>query len=415
MSADGAGLPPFDLEFVRAQFPAFDEGGDPVAFMENAGGSYAARATVERLTQFYTRTKVQPYGPFAASAEAGAAMDDARSRLAALMGVGPEEVLIGPSTTQNVYVVAHAFGEMLAPGDEIVVTDQDHEANSGAWRRLAARGILVREWRVDPESGHLDLADLAAMLSERTRLVAFPHASNIVAEINPVAEIAAMAHAASAVVVVDGVSAAPHGLPDIPALGADIYMFSSYKTYGPHQGVMVVRSAMNRRLPNQGHGFNDDHPEKRLVPAGPDHAQVAALAGVADYVDALHAHHFGPGHNDAAARARETAALMRGQEKRLTARLLDWIGTRSDLRLLGPADPARRASTVALAHARPGAELAEALAPHGIGAGGGDFYAGRVIQAMGVDPDHGVLRLSFLHYTSEAEIDRTIAALDAVL
>ncbi|MEL6577231.1 MAG: aminotransferase class V-fold PLP-dependent enzyme [Pseudomonadota bacterium] len=418
MSADSASTA-LDIDFVRAQFPAFDggddKGGDDIVFMENAGGSYAARTTVDRLTHFYTRTKVQPYGPFRASAEGGEAMDSARARLAALMGVAPDEVLIGPSTTQNVYVLAQAVGEMLGEGDEVVVTNQDHEANTGAWRRLARRGIAVREWQVNAETGHLDPADLKALLTERTRLVAFPHASNIVAEINPVAEIAALARDAGAITVVDGVSAAPHGLPDIPALGADIYMFSAYKTYGPHQGVMVVRAAVNRRLPNQGHHFNDGYAEKRLVPAGPDHAQIAAMAGVADYVDTLHAHHFGSGENDPAARSRAVAGLMRAQEKRLTGRLMDYLATRSDLRLLGPSDPERRASTIALAHARPGEELATALAAEGIGAGGGDFYAGRVIEAMGVDPSHGVLRLSFLHYTREGEIDRVIAALDRVL
>ncbi|MEM6973947.1 MAG: aminotransferase class V-fold PLP-dependent enzyme [Pseudomonadota bacterium] len=417
MSADGAlGLPALDLDFVRAQFPAFSAADGDTVFMENAGGSYAARQTIERLTAFYTDSKVQPYGPFPASARAGQRMDEARTRLAAMMGVEEDEVLFGPSTTQNAYVLAQAFGEMLKSGDEIVVTNQDHEANSGAWRRLSRLGITVREWQVDPETGHLDPAALRALLSERTRLVAFPHASNIVAEINPVAEICALARAAGAATVVDGVSAAPHGLPDIAALGCDAYLFSAYKTYGPHQGVMVLRRALNDRLPNQGHHFNDGYRIKRMLPAGPDHAQIGAMAGVAAYVDALHAHHLGEGSNaDAAERARGVAAMIRAREMALTERLLRFIDTREDLRLIGPRDPAQRCSTVALVHARPGAALAEALAAHGVGAGGGSFYADRVLAACGVEPDHGVLRLSFLHYTSEGEIDRTIAALDAVL
>ncbi|MEM6423073.1 MAG: aminotransferase class V-fold PLP-dependent enzyme, partial [Pseudomonadota bacterium] len=297
MSADGiaepaeTGMPALDIDWVRAQFPAFaDPDGAETAFMENAGGSYAARTTIERLHDFYTRSKVQPYSAFPASARAGRLMDEGRGRLAEMLGVAEDELLVGPSTTQNAYVLANAFGEMLAPGDEIVVTNQDHEANTGAWRRLAARGITVREWQVDAD-GHLDPAGLRDLLGLRTRLVTFPHASNIVAEINPVAEIAALAHAAGAVVCVDGVSAAPHGLPHLPSLGADIYLFSTYKTYGPHQGVMAIRREMNRRLPNQGHDFNDGYLTKRLVPAGPDHAQIAALAGIADYVDAVYAHH----------------------------------------------------------------------------------------------------------------------------
>jgi selenocysteine lyase/cysteine desulfurase len=302
----------------------------------------------------------------------------------------------------------------MAEGDEIVVTNQDHEANSGVWRRLAATGITVREWQIDPETGHLDPAGLDALLSSKTRLVAFPHASNVVAEINPVAEIAAKVRAAGAISVVDGVSYAPHGLPDVAALGTDIYLFSAYKTYGPHQGVMAVRRAVAERAANQGHFFNAGRLGKKLTPAGPDHAQIAAMAGIADYIDALHTRHFS---TNAAAdgRASRVHGLMRAHEVDLSRPLLDYLRGRNDIRLLGPTDPAMRAPTVAILHARPGEDLARDLAQHRIMAGGGDFYARRPIEAMGIDPQHGVLRLSFLHYTSPAEIAQLIEALDRVL
>ncbi len=405
----------FDLDFVRAQFPAFaDPSLQGWAFFENAGGSYPCRQTIGRLMEFYTRTKVQPYAPYPASEAAGAAMDEARVRVAALLNVTPEEVHFGPSTSQNTYVLANAFRRMLSAGDEIVVTDQDHEANSGVWRRLADEGMVVREWKVDPSTGHLDPAALDALLSEKTRVVAFPHVSNIVGEINPVAEICAKIRAAGAVSVVDGVSAAPHGLPDVAELGADIYMFSAYKTWGLHQGVMTVKRDLVERLPNQGHYFNAGYVTKRLTPAGPDHAQIAAMSGVADYTDALHDAHFAAS-DDAAERGRRVHGLMRAQEAALAAPLLDWLKGRNDIRLLGPSDPETRAPTVAMAHARPGEELARDLATHGIMAGGGDFYAVRLIEAMGVDPAHGVLRVSFLHYTSPAEIEQLMTALDKVL
>jgi len=404
-----------DLDYVRAQFPAFREPTlEGWAFFENAGGSYACRQVIRRLTEFYTRTKVQPYAPYPASRRAGQWMDEAHARMATWLGVEPDEVMFGPSTTQNAYVLAQAFAEMLEPGDEIVVTDQDHEANSGPWRRLAARGMVIREWRVDPQTGHLDPAGLDALLGPRTRLVAFPHCSNIVAEINPVAEIAARVRAAGAVSVVDGVSYAPHGLPDVGALGADIYLFSAYKTYGPHQGVMAVRGELGRRLPNQGHFFNDGAIRKRLVPAGPDHAQVAAMAGVADYFADLHAKHF---RTNVAADARDARVhdLMRRHEIALARKVLDYLRSRNDIRLIGPTEPEARAPTFALVHARRGEDLARDLATHRIMAGGGDFYGRRVIEAMGIDPAHGVLRLSFVHYTSPGEIEQLIAALDAVL
>jgi selenocysteine lyase/cysteine desulfurase len=341
-------------------------------------------------------------------------MDEARARLAALLGIETDELVFGPSTSANTYVLAQAFRGMLRPGDAIVVTDQDHEANSGVWRRLAEAGVDVREWRMDPATGRLDPAGLARLLDRRVRLVCFPHCSNILGQINPVAEIAALAHEAGAVVCVDGVSYAPHGFPDIGALGADIYLFSAYKTYGPHQGIMALRRSLAERLPNQGHYFNAGVASKRFAPAGPDHAQIAASAGIADYVDALHARHFAddPGPSGRAARVHD---LQRDHETRLLAPLLDALGARNDVRLLGPSTAEGRVPTVALLHARPGEALAAELARHGVMCWGGHFYAVRLLEALGIDPEHGVLRLSFVHYTHPDEIDRLIGALDAVL
>lgn len=414
-SQGGRAVTQLDIDYVRRQFPAFaEESLAGWAFFENAGGSYPCRQVVRRLTEFYTRIKVQPYAPYPASRRAGEWMDEARLRLCDWMGVGPDWLHIGPSTTQNVYVLAQAVRRMGSARREIVVTDQDHEANTGAWRRLAEEGFTIREWQVEPETGHLDPDRLAELLSEQTLLVAFPHCSNIVGEINPVAEITAMVRAAGAVSVVDGVSYAPHGLPDVRALGADVYLFSAYKTYGPHQGVMTADPALVRRLANEGHGFNADSLGKRLTPAGPDHAQVAALAGMADYFDDLYSWHFTT-NRGADGRAERVRTLMRGAEIERARPLLDYLKGRNDIRLLGTADPARRAPTVALRAGRPGEALAADLAQHRIMAGGGDFYAPRVIRAMGEDPGHGVLRLSFVHYTSAAEIDQLIAALERVL
>lgn len=404
-----------DLAFVRSQFPAFSEPSlEGWAFFENAGGSYPCKQVVRRLTEFYTRTKVQPYAPYPASRRAGALMDEAYLRLATCLNIGDEEVHFGPSTSQNTYVLARALRPLWSEGDEIIVTNQDHEANSGAWRKLAETGLTLREWQVDPESGHLDPADLDGLLTERTRLVAFPHASNIVAEINPAREIAARVREAGAISVIDGVSYAPHGLPDIEELGTDVYLFSSYKTYGPHQGVMLVRRDLAERAGNQGHFFNAGEIRKRLTPAGPDHAQIAAMAGLADYIDALYAHHFTT--NLAAdGRARRVHDLMRDHEIALMRPLLDYLAGRDDIRVLGPREARDRAPTIAIAHARPGDELARDLAEHRIMAGGGSFYANRLVEALGIDPDHGVLRLSCVHYTAPEEIERLIGALDAVL
>lgn len=405
---------PLDPARIRAEFPSFRQPDlKDFAFFENAGGSYTSAPVLNRMRAYYWNTKVQPYGAYPASRAAGDAMDEAHRRLALALNVAADWIHFGPSTSANTYTLGRAFEAWLKPADAIVVTNQDHEANTGPWRRLADSGIEVREWQIDPATGHLPLDRLGPLL-KGAKLVCFPHCSNVVAEVNPVAEIAAMAHAEGAVVCVDGVSYAPHGFPDIAALGADIYLFSAYKTYGPHQGILVIRRALGMALPNQGHYFNGDDLFKRFTPAGPDHAQVAACAGMADYIDAQAAHHGGAG-LDPKGRAALVHDLMRAHETALLQPLLDYLGGRNELRLLGPKQAARRAPTVAVMAERRGVDIARDLAGLGIMAGGGDFYAVRALAAQGANPDHGVLRMSFVHYTARAEVDQLIAALDRVL
>lgn len=405
-----------DVDFVRTQFPAFSEASlKGWAFFENAGGSYACQQVIDRLHRFYTKTKVQPYGPYPAAQDGGAAMDDSYQRLAAYMNVPTDDVSFGPSTSQNTYVLSQAFRAGWNDGDEIIVTNQDHEANSGAWRRLADRGIIVREWSVDPETGELDPAKLDELLSDKTRLVAFPHCSNIVAHINPVAEICSRIHAAGAVAVVDGVSYAGHGFPDVQALGADIYLFSLYKTFGPHQGLMVINETTRSGLQNQSHFFNAEYPNKKLVPAGPDHAQIGAAGGIAEYFDVVHAHHFPDSTASAAVRGHELHDLFRQQEQLLLQPVLDYLDARNDVRLLGPSDAAVRASTVAIGVQGSAEAIAARLSDHKIMCWSGNFYAYRLVEAMGLDPEEGALRMSFVHYTTQHEIDQLLEALDQVL
>ena len=406
---------PLDPSRVRALFPAFNEPSlAGQAFFENAGGSYTAQATLDILDHYYRATKVQPYGVYAASEAAGRAMDHAYERLAQALNVSTDWIHIGPSSSANTYVLGNAFAAWLKPGDAVIVTNQDHEANTGNWRRLANRGIEVREWRVDTETARLSMDALDALLDEKVKLVAAPHCSNIVGDINPISEIAARAHAVGAVLAVDGVSYAPHGVPDLAALGADIYFFSAYKVYGPHQGVMAIRPELALALPNQGHYFNDAKLRYRLTPAGPDHAQIAATAGIVDYLEQVAA--IAPASVEGVDPFRRAHAAMRAQEIALATPLLDYLRSRNDIRLIGPSDPASRAPTIALAHAQPGIDIARRLATRGIMASGGNFYAVRLLEALGIDPyNHGVLRLSFVHYTTPAEIQQLITALDAEL
>lgn len=426
----------FDLDHVRSQFPALS---DPSlqgwAMFENAGGSYACAPTIEALDRYYRQTKVQPYGPYPASAAAGEAMDRSRRRWAEALGVGVDEVSFGPSTSMNTYVLACAFGQVLGSGDEVVVTNQDHEANTGAIRRAAERaGATIRQWEVDPVTGELDIGRLGDLLSPRTRLVTMPHCSNLVGMENDVATVVDLAHERGARVIVDGVSLAPHGFPDVAALGADVYLFSLYKTFSVHQGLMVTANGIGDELPNQGHGFNQHLATKRLTPAGPDHAQEAAAGAVLDYVEALARHHR-PGGGEAGggvagdgvagdgaapevslrATVAEVSGWWQAHEEGLLADLLGWLDGCPSVRLIGPAAGApglHRCPTVSFVPLdRSPAEVVDALIEARIMCWSGDFYARRLVQALGIDPATGVVRVSFVHYTSPDEVGRLIQAL----
>lgn len=409
-------MPTLDIDFVRNQFPAFSEPSlKDWAFFDNAGGSYTCQQVIKRLTSYYTETKVQPYHPYPTAQKAGKALDTSYRALAAYLNVGEDEVHLGPSTSQNTYVLAHAFRTLLQEGDEIIVTNQDHEANSGCWRQLAGEGIIVREWKVDPDTGALNLEQLDSLLTDKTRIVAYPHCSNIVAYWNPVEEINRRIRRVGAVSIVDGVAAAPHGLPDIGALGADIYLFSLYKTWGPHLGLMTIKRTLMEKLSNQGHYFHDDLPRKRLLPAGPDHAQIAAAAGILDYLNAIHDHHFEtnvtvPEHRSA------VNQLIRTHENGLTQPLLDWLMKRDDIRLLGSGVADDRAPTVSILPLRKTLPNVQTiLTEHKLMTGVAHFYAPRLLEAMNISPDVGVLRLSFLHYTTGRDMEQLIEGLAAAL
>lgn len=405
-----------DLEFVRSQFPAFAEPSlEGFAHFENAGGSFACRQTIEWLNRYYRQTKVQPYYAFAPSRLAGEQMDAAKERMSAWLNAGTDELHFGPSSSQNTYVIAQALRQQLRPGDELIVTNQDHEANIGAWSRLHADGAVIREWKIDPDSAELNPRDLETLLNSRTRVVAFTHCSNVVGSINPVREISDLVHRAGALAFVDGVAFSPHGLPDVAALGADLYFFSLYKVYGPHLGAMFMRRELNAQLPSQGHFFNAESPGKRFTPAGPDHAQIATVNGVMEYLHAVADRHGFDGKpvQDKAAGVRR---LFRDHETALLQPLLDHLSRHPRVRLIGRSRATDRAPTVAFTvKGQSSAELAERLAEAKFGVGVGNFYAYRLVKALGIDTEDGAVRVSFVHYTSKEEVERIIDALDRVL
>jgi cysteine desulfurase family protein (TIGR01976 family) len=406
---------PLDLDFVRSFFPALNEGW---AFMENAGGSMAPRTVIDRLTAYMTECQVQPAGPSAIAREATRRIAEGQRTVAAMINADPDEVVIGPSTTRNVITLAAAVRGWFAPGDEIVVTNLDHEANNGHWRRLEESGVTVREWQVDPETAELEVVALERLLSSRTRLVCFSHCSNITGGPNPVQRIAAKVHAAGGLVCVDGVAFAPHGSVDVKALDVDFYLFSLYKTYGPHQGVMYGKRELLKKARGQYFHFHgEDQVPLKLNPGAPNPELTASCVGIGQYFDALAAHHLEEPANDLHGRMRQVFELVAAHEEGLSRRFLDFATSHPRIRLIGrrTADHALRAPTFSFTVAgRKSQEVPALLEARGIACNAGDFYAPRVLQAVGIDPEDGAVRCSMVHYNTQAEVDRLVGALDAI-
>lgn len=403
----------FDVTFARSQFPAFAK--EPTrtwGFFQNAGGSYLPAAVLDRYVEFLTDFKVQPYGDNPMAKRAGEAMDAGRATLADLLGVPIDRLTIGPSTTQNLNTLANAFRGNLGPGDEIIVTDQDHEANIGCWERLCDEtGANLLWWHVDPTSGLLDIEDLESTLTDAVVVVAMTHVSNVAGVINPVAQVAELVHMRNRFLIVDGVAAAPHMWPHVDATGADAYLFSLYKTFAPHLGAMVTTPRLLEAVTPQSHFFNTDVPWKRLDGAGPDHAAIAALVGLGDYFDTLADHH-GINVANRAVRVRELSELMRAHESELALPLVELLLSRGT-RVIGTTDHPDKVANFSLAPKQPTARsIVDRLAESQIAADADHFYAARLVAACGIE---NVARISFAHYNTAEEVTRMVDTLATVL
>jgi cysteine desulfurase family protein (TIGR01976 family) len=408
-----------DINFVRQQFNQLEDEPDFV-FASNAGGSYVCNQVNELLEHYNRHTRVQPYSRFSSSTEAGEAMDRAKQCWAAALNIDLSELTIGPSTSMNTYVMAQAIGDQWQTGDEIVITNQDHEANSGAWRRKASeKGVAIRQWEVDTQTGLLHPDTLLPLLNNKTRWVFFSHCSNIVGTANPVASLTKMIKQHSAArVFVDAVAYAPHHISDMKALGVDGYVFSLYKVFGPHLGLMYINRDIHKELKSQAHYFLSGEASKDFNPAGPQHAQVAASAGVIDYFDLLHKHHFDIHDADPVHKLAAIHDLILQYENSLAAPILDFLDTHPEIRLIGKTDVSDndRAPTIAFKPLQQSSQsLTNQLQNAGIGTENGNFYAHRLVGDLGIDTEDGVVRLSLLHYNTQEDVDKILRELDRAL
>lgn len=405
-----------DVTFARRQFPALS---DDWALFDNAGGTVPLKGVIDRVHDYMSRWQVQLGASYHHSSTASELVEAGTQAMARLINAAPEEVVLGASTTMNVRVLAQALRPRLSPGDEIVVTNLDHESNIGAWRELESWGVKIREWRFDTDRHELMLADLEPLLNSRTRLVCFTQCANVMGTVHDAAAIVRRVHEAGALACVDGVAFAPHRRVDVRALDADFYLVSIYKVMGPHLGLLYGKREHLVAARGQNHFFiaEDDVPYK-LQPGKVPHELAASLPAILDYLMALDERTFGADDASESQRLDRVFGAIAEYEASLAKPLLEFLRLRTGVQLLGrtSSDPAGRVATITFTvDGRDAGSIPERLDGERIGIRFGHFYAQRAIEALGLAARNGVVRISMVHYNTEAEVARLIEALDRVL
>ncbi|MFN8377282.1 MAG: cysteine desulfurase-like protein [Anaerolineae bacterium] len=405
----------FPIETVRAAFPALHvsrSGGIPV-FFDNPAGTQVPQQVMDAVTGYYTRMNANSGGQFGTSVDNDSMVAAVREKLAAFLNAPRvDEVVIGPNMTTLNFGLSRALARTLAPGDEIVLTHMDHDANVAPWLRIAQDvGLTVRWIDLHREDGTLDLDSLDAALNSRTRIVATVHASNALGTINPVAEIAKRAHAVGALHVVDAVQSAPHISIDVQAIGCDFLLCSSYKFFGPHQGILWGRYELLASLPAYKVRPSKDKPPYRWETGTPAFELIAGMGGALDYLASL-------GEGDTLReRFVHSYARMGAYERALTEHLLDVLEETPGVTIAGITDRSRlteRVPTVICAvEGQNPAETAARLAERGIFVWDGNYYAVEVMKVLQREAE-GMVRVGLAHYNTHDEIDRFGAALRQV-
>lgn len=404
---------PLDLTWAQSQFPSLS---GPWTFFDNAGGSQTLRGVVDRISEFLLERDVQIGGSYEISQKAAEALRMGRRAAQTLVNAErPEEIVFGHSTSVLVMTLAAAMRRQFSPGDEIVLCRADHESNIGHWERLSEFGVVIRWWDPDP-TGRLSLADLEALLGDKTRLVCVHHVSNILGLINPIAEIAELAHRYGAKIVVDGVAFAPHRAIDVRAWNVDYYIFSIYKCYGAHTAVMYGKYELLAELDGLYHYFyGKEMVPGKLEPGNANYELNYAITAIVAYLAELGRRAGGTGDDRALLEAGYQA--ITAQEDVLTARLLSFLDAHPRTRVIGVPqnENSRRVPTVAFRiDGMNSKDVCAAMDTHHIAIRHGDFHSRRLVEALGEIGEGGPLRASLVHYNSLEQVDRLTAALDAL-
>jgi cysteine desulfurase family protein (TIGR01976 family) len=408
----------FPIEFVRQQFPSL--AGD-WTFFDNAGGSQTLKQVVDRISEYLLTSDVQLGASYAISQLAGDRVTKAAQAMATFINAkSPTEVVMGSSTTLMIRILSLCISQTWNPGDEVIVTNCDHEANIGAWVELEKRGIKIKVWRINPETLQLHVEDLEPLLSDRTRLVAFTHASNILGTINPVKEITQLVHSYGAKVCIDGVAYAPHRLIDVQDLDVDFYALSFYKAYGSHYALLYGKQEHLLAIPGINHYFikQTDIPYKFQL--GNVNFELSyGMLGLCDYLSELAQHTYGEQTApDLRSQLVQAFEVMSIQEEEIGDRFLKYLTSKPNVRIIGQPQANRASRVPTISFVVEGVH-SETIPLHvdkyNIGIRFGDFYARRLIESLGLDKQGGIVRVSMVHYNTLEEVDRLIQALEPVL
>lgn len=408
-------IPALDVEHLRTLFPALQRtvAGRPVAHLDGPGGTQVPQTVIDAMSECLSRGVSNLGGAFVASAEADELVEGARSAVADLVGGDRSEIVFGQNMTSLTFSASRAIAREWKPGDEVVVTSLDHDANVSPWRLAAEdRGAQVRVADIDPEDGTLDLESLDGAIGERTRLVAVTAASNALGTVTPLTDIVEMAHRVGALVFVDAVHYSAHRISDVRALGADFLAASAYKFFGPHTGLLWGKAEHLDRLtpykvaPAPGSGPGKWETGTQAFES------LAGAGGAVDYLAALG--------NGGTRRERLESAfeVIRAHEDSLAERFLAGIAEMPGVTVYGVADGARldeRVPTFAVDVAGVTArEAAAEMGSRGIFVWDGHYYAVAVMQRLDLAARGGLVRIGFVHYNTPEEVDRVLAALEDI-
>jgi cysteine desulfurase family protein (TIGR01976 family) len=406
----------FDVAWVREQFPSLQlkVNGQQAAFLDGPAGTQVPRQVMDAVQKYFLDANANTYGAFLTSRRTNEMIANTRAAMADLFNCTPEEVVFGQNMTTITLGLARAIGRELKPGDEILLTILDHDANYSPWRVLEEKGVVIRTVDIRESDCRLDLDDLKSKLSSKTKLLAVGYASNIVGTINPIAEITKLAHAAGALIYVDAVHYAPHGPIDVKALDCDFLVCSPYKFFGPHMGTLYGKKEhLERFKPYKVRPAADSAPE--CWETGTQIQElIAGIYAAVEYLAAV-------GRRcDPSARSRREALLAAyrstvAYERVLVAKLIAGLLAIPGLQFFGISEPQRfgeRCSTVSvrLGKGTP-TEAATFLADRGIFTWDGNFYALNLTERLGVEKLGGVLRVGLVHYNTAEEVDRLLAGL----